>query len=152
MSAGVPRMSGTAIQELALLRANLNKLARIRSQVAKAGAQGITNQIHADTSSGLDCYGKPFAPLKPSTLAKGRRPPPMVATGASLDATRAKPLAGAGIAVDVGGAYEHHLRKTKNREARQVVPVRAGLPASWNRRLKLAEEMAVKRACPEVAS
>lgn len=143
-------MAGNAIEALILFKANLSKLARVPSRVAKTGAAGITNQIQIDTSSGKDCYGKPFAELKASTLAKGRRPPPMVDTGASLDATRARPLGGAGIGVEVGGAYGYHLKSTANRAARQVVPVRAGIPASWSRRLKAAEELAVKQACPEV--
>lgn len=139
-------MSGSALHDLPLLSANLRKLATVPSRVAKMGAAGITNQIHRDTSSGLDCYGKPFAPLAVSTLRRGRKPPPMVATGRSLDETRARPLSGAGIALVLGGAYEYHLRKTKNRPARQVLPVRAGLPASWKRRLETAERAAVREA------
>lgn len=142
----------TALAELALLRANLNRLARVPAVVSRDAARGIKNQIDMDTSSGLDCYGKPFAPLKPSTLAKGRRPPPMVDTGASLEQTSVRPLRGAGIAIVLGGAYEHHLRRTANREARQVVPVRAGIPATWSRRVKQAEELAVKRAAPELGA
>lgn len=133
----------TALQDLPLLAANLRTLASVPSRVARRGAVAITNQIHTDTASGLDCYGKPFAPLAVSTLRRGRRPPPMVATGASLDATKARPLSGAGIAIILGGAYEHHLRKTSNRPARQVVPVRAGLPATWKRRIEAEERRVV---------
>lgn len=136
----------TALQELPLLSANLRRLAAVPSRVARRGSVALTNQIHTDTASGLDCYGKPFAPLAVSTLRRGRRPPPMVATGASLDATFARPLGGAGIAIVLGGAYEHHLRKTDNRPARQVVPVRAGLPVSWKRRIEAEEKRAIAEA------
>lgn len=135
----------SAIADLPLFAANLRRLAGVRSSIARRGAQGITNQIRIDTSSGLDCYSKPFAPLAVSTIRRGRRPPPMVATGASLDATAAKPLSGAGIAIVLGGAYEHHLRKTASRPARQVVPVRAGLPASWNQRLARASQQEIQK-------
>lgn len=146
-AAGLLLMS--AIDDLVLLRANLNALARVPSRVAADGARGIKNQIDLDTSSGLDCYGRPFAPLRPATVAKGRRPPPMVDTGESLDKTTVRPLRGAGIAVILGGWYQYHLRATANRAARQVVPVRSGLPATWRTRLKTAETMAVKRALPQ---
>src|SRR3954463_11000641 len=140
-------MSGqeALLRDLVLLRANLDKLSRVPSDIAKDGARGIQNQITMDTSSGLDCYGQPFAALKPSTLAKGRRPPPMVATGKSLDETHVSPLRGAGIGITLGGAFKHHLRRTPNRAARQVAPVRAGLPASWKRRLDAARDLRIRR-------
>lgn len=143
-------MSGDALHGLGVLKANLNKLARVRSQVAKRGAQRITLLIQINTSSGLDAYSKPFAPLAVSTLRRGRRPPPMVATGASLDATRAYPMAGAGIAITLGGAYGYHVRSYKTRPVRSPVPERSGLPATWNAALKQEEFSAVKAACPEV--
>jgi hypothetical protein len=143
-------MAGNAIAELGALQANLNKLARVPSRIAATAAQGITIQIHLDTASGLDAYGKPFAPLAVSTLRRGRRQPPMVATGQSLDETRAYPLGGAGIAVVLGGAYKHHVRGYKTRPSRSVVPERSVLPASWNKRLKAAETKAVTDACPEL--
>jgi len=141
----------SAIDDLVLLKANLNKLARVPARASSFAARGIKNQIDLDTSSGLDCYGKPFAPLAPATVAKGRNPPPMVDTGRSLDETTVKPLPGAGVAVHVGGHYPRHLQKTANRPARQVVPVRAGLPASWNKRVKDAEKKAIGEAMPELS-
>ncbi len=143
-------MSGPAINDLILLRANLNRLVRVPSRIARRGAIALTNQVHTDTASGLDCYGKPFAPLAASTVAKGRRPPPMVATGASLDATVFKPMGGAGIAMFLGGAFKHHLRAYKTRPSRQVAPVRAGMPASWKRRIETEERREVLAACPEL--
>lgn len=137
--------NASAMADLTLLRANLNKLARVPSAIAKTAAAGITNQIRIDTSSGLDAYGKPFKPLAVSTIRRGRRPPPMVATGASLDATLAKPLAGAGIAIILGGAYGYHVKSHKTRPSRSVVPERAGLPASWNRRIDRAAQDEIGR-------
>lgn len=141
-------MFGNAINELILLRANLNALARVRSRAAVKAAASITAQIRIDTSAGLDCYGRPFAPLAVATLRRGRRPPPMTDTGRSLRETRAQPIAGAGIAIVLGGAYGYHLRRTGTRPARQVLPVRAGLPASWKRRIEAEEAAIVKAACP----
>jgi len=135
------------ISDLVNLRATLNRLAReVPSRIARRGAQGITNQIHRDTSSGLDCYGRPFVPLAVATIRRGRRPPPMVDTGASLDGTSARPLRGAGIAIVLGGAYQHHLRASGTRPAREVLPVRGPMPASWRRRLDAAADNEMKAA------
>lgn len=144
-------MAGNALNGLVLLTANLSKLARIPSRIATRAAASLTIQVHQDTASGLDCYGKPFADLAASTLAKGRRPPPMIDTGASLDATRFRPLGGAGIGMEIGGAYQYHLRASGTRPARQVAPVRAGIPATWNARIRREGQRAVAEACPQVA-
>lgn len=150
MSAGVPQMSGSAIQGLVLLAANLNKLARVPSQFATLGAQRLTILVHANTSSGLDAYGKPFAPLAVSTLRRGRQPPPMMDTGSSLGETRFTALGGAGIAMIVGGAYKYHVRSYKTRPARSVAPERAGIPAAWSRVLRDVETSVIHDACPEL--
>lgn len=145
-------MSGDALEELALLRANLAKLARVPSQFAKRGAERLTILVHINTSSGLDAYGKPFAPLAISTLRRRRRPPPMVATGQSLDETRFTALGGAGIAMVIGGAYKHHRRSHKGRPVRAVAPERSGIPAAWNRVLRETEKSVVRAACPELGA
>lgn len=143
-------MSGSALAGLEVLSANLNKLARVPSQVATLSAERLTILVHINTSSGLDAYGKPFAPLGVSTLRRGRRPPPMVATGASLDATRFTALGGAGIAMVIGGAYKHHLRSYKTRPVRAVAPERSGMPAKWARTLREVETSVIRIACPEL--
>lgn len=138
------------LSDLGALRGNLRRLADVPSRLARRGAHRINVLIQLNTSSGLDAYGKPFAPLAVSTLRRGRRPPPMVATGASLDQTRAFPMSGAGIAITLGGAYPHHVKRHGTRPARSVVPERAGLPATWNAALKQEEFSAIRAACPEL--
>jgi len=136
----------SAIRDLVNLRTSLERLARtIPARVASRAAQGITAQIRQDTAAGLDCYGRPFAPLAPATLARGRHPPPMVDTGGSLSETRAVALRGAGITIHVGGHYEHHLTSSGTRPAREVAPTRGPLPASWSRRVDNAAKIEAAR-------
>jgi len=133
------------LADFPLLAATIRGLLTIPSSASREAAAGIKNQIDLDTSSGLDCYGKPFAPLAASTIAKGREPPPMIATGGSLDQTTVKPSPGAGVNVQLGGHYEHHMKATANRPARRILPVGAR-PATWNARIKRAVDAAFKRA------
>lgn len=140
----------SALTELPLLSANLRRLAGVRSQFARRGAQRLTILVQINTAQGLDAYSKPFAPLAVSTLRRGRRPPPMVHTGRSLDETRFTPLSGAGIAMVIGGAYKYHLKRSGSRPSRAVAPERAGMPAKWTQTLNEVETSVVRIACPEL--
>jgi hypothetical protein len=140
----------TALDDFVLLRATLDRLSRVPARFCRRAADELTTQIHRDTAAGLDAHGRPFAPLRPSTLANGRHPPPMTDTGQSLAATRARPLGGAGIAIELGGHYRHHMHPTPNREARRVLPV-FGMPAAWSEALRRAELQAVAEAAPGLA-
>lgn len=142
--------NAAALGKLVAFRANLRRLAGVPSRVARRAAPRITVIIRLNTSAGLDAYGKPFAPLAPSTLARGRHPPPMVDTGRSLAETRARPLSGAGITIEIGGAYVYHVSSYKTRPVRSVVPERAGLPASWNAALKLSSDQEFRTIFPGV--
>lgn len=133
------------LSDFPLLAYTLRGLLAIPATASREVAAALKNQIDLDTSSGKDCYGKNFAPLKPATVARGRKPPPMVATGASLDATTVKPAAGAGVVVQLGGHYPHHMKATANRAARRTLPV-GTRPAMWTARIKRAVDSAVKRA------
>lgn len=141
-------MGGNAIAELHALRGNLAALTGVPARLAVRGSNRLTRIIRANTSAGLDAYGKPFRALASSTLRRGRKPPPMVDTTLSLSETRARPLAGSGIAIVLGGAYMHHVRSYKTRPARSVLPERSGLPVSWNAALREEEYAAVIAACP----
>lgn len=52
----------------------------------EASAPLLADRISAGFDSGTDPYGRPWAPLSPRTLAKGRTPPPLTDTGAMRDA------------------------------------------------------------------
>jgi hypothetical protein len=126
-----------------LIRAKnaLRALSRVKSRFAKAGATEVNRLLAEQDAAGTNPYGQPHAPLKRP------RPggPPLHKTGQSYADTAARPLAGAGIGIDLGGHLHWHLSPTSNRPARAALPL-SGLPATWRRALEHVEQRAVKDA------
>ena len=113
------------------LTATLRDLAHVPSQVAKDVSIELNKELQKEYVQGTDPYGKSWAPLKPSTLKKGRRPPPLTDTGKLKSGTRALPLPGAGVAVVVGAPYgAYHQTGTERMAARPILPDR-GMPPKW---------------------
>ncbi len=118
------------------LAATLRDLAHIPSQVSTEVSKEISKELTKEYTSGSDPYGKPWAPLKPSTLKKGRHPPPLTDTGRMKSGTKAVPLPGAGVGIVVGAPYGvYHQTGTKNMEARPILPNK-GMPAKWREIVK----------------
>lgn len=132
---------------LGLVKATLNRLARLPSVVSPDVAQAINDKLADQAVDGTDAYSRSHAPLAPSTLAKGRTPPPLWDTGESWAATRARPLSGAGIGITLGGHLSRHMRPGKGRPARPVLP-RGALPPAW----RLAIQAAIERRAGMKAS
>lgn len=127
------------------LERNLRKLAEVPSQASKEAADGITIELQKEYTTGSDPYGKPWAPLKPSTLRRGRRPPPLTATGKMRDGTKAKPMAGGGVQLEVGrpqGVF--HQYGTRIMAARRILPQKA-LPKAWGQILREAASNAINK-------
>jgi hypothetical protein len=79
------------------LHGTLRALAEVPSRAAKAASESIATLILDGFDAGTDPYGRPWAPLRPYTLAKGRFPPPLTDSGAMRDSVDVRPTAGAGI-------------------------------------------------------
>jgi hypothetical protein len=79
----------------------LRKLARVPSQVAAEVARKISEDIQGNFDAGVDAYKKPWKPLAPATLAKGRTPPPLTDTRKGRRSIKVAPLAGAGVGITV---------------------------------------------------
>jgi hypothetical protein len=125
------------------LTATLRDLAHIPSQVSAEVSKELTKELQKEYTSGSDPYGKPWAPLKPSTLAKGRRPPPLTDTGRMKSGTVAFPLPGAGVAVVVGAEYgKYHQTGTSKMEARPILPDK-GMPPKWREIVKRVASKAI---------
>ncbi len=128
------------------LAGNLAKLAKVPSQAATEAAEKISASVQAEYDKGQDAYGKTWAALKPSTLKKGRRPPPLTNTGAMRSSTEVKPMAGAGIAITFGVPYAiYHHTGTRYMAARPVAPTEGQLPPEWNELIGQAMENAADR-------
>ncbi len=124
------------------LEEQLARLAQVPSRAAAEAATEITKELKKEFADGKDPYGKPWAPLKPSTIKSGRKPPPLTAGGTLRDGTEAKPMAGAGIQVTVGAPYGvFHQTGTSKMAARKILPEKS-FPKAWT----TAIVNAVKRA------
>jgi hypothetical protein len=115
------------------VRRSLEELARLPHKLAVTAAPLISAELRDQFRAGVDPYGKPWAPLKPSTLRK-HGPPPLTDTRALADGTKAYAGRG-GILVVLGrsyGAFAQTGFRVKGTRVppRRILPNR-GLPAAW---------------------
>jgi hypothetical protein len=117
--------------KLGAMQQSLRNLVNVPSRAAGPAADGITKELRREYRAGTDPYGKPWAPLAPSTIARGRRNPPLTATRAMAGSTVAKTLPGAGIGLvaDFPAAVHQNSRRARLPQ-RHVFPVGV-LPARW---------------------
>lgn len=131
--------------QLGLLIANLRKLSDVPDAAAPDAAKAITVELKAEYSAGKDPYGKSWAPLRPSTLAKGRTPPPLTDKGKLSGGTEAKAVRGQGIVVTVGEPYGYyHQKGTSRMVARPILPY-GGMPKAWGAAIRAAITAAIHK-------
>ncbi len=133
-----------ASDPLAGLRRTLGQLAKVPAQASTEAAAGINRLIQQEYSGGTDPYGKAWAPLKPSTLAKGRSAPPLTATERMRAGTKARPLPGGGVALEAPSPANFHQYGTKVMAKRAILPDK-GMPAAWKAEVDKAVTAAIKR-------
>ena len=141
----MPTFSGDLSGILAL-SARMRELAGVPSQAAVEASEEIQDLIEAEFEAGNDPYGDPWAALRPSTLARGRRPPPLTDTSAMRDSVQVIPTAGAGIGIIIGTEYaSYHQYGTSRMESRPMLPDRDTMPESWTVAVMDASDHAVER-------
>jgi hypothetical protein len=120
-------------QRLGQLGRNLETLVRVPSRVAGAVAPRIARAIDREFTTGRDPYGRPWAPLRPSTIAKGRKPPPLTHTREMRDGLSVKPMPAAGIAITFAKEIPaiFHQKGTRYMARREILPTNV-LPREWN--------------------
>ena len=130
----------------------LERLAYVPRRAAVIAAPLLTRELRKQFRQGVDPYGRPWAPLAASTLAKGRRPPPLTDTGAAAGATKAMVRSGnrAGIHIVFGRGYLY-FAQSGFRVGRTIVKPRRilpqqGMPAAWREILKRAAKQAFREA------
>ena len=126
----------------------LRELSTVPSQISTELAAGFTARMAAGYAAGTDPHGDAWADLKPSTLAKGRTPPPLTDTGAMAAGTLARATGGAGIGLEAPPPADEHMAGNPDMAARAVLP-RNGLPASWRGDIK---DAVTKRATSRLAA
>jgi len=129
------------VAQLGRLERVIEELAYAPRKVAVVAAPKLTRLLQQQFRRGEDPYGRPWAPLRPSTLARGRRPPPLTDTRRLRDGTKATPYPGgrAGIRLKVGRPYGY-FHQVGFRVGRTRVPPRRilpqfGMPAAWREAL-----------------
>lgn len=129
----------------------LGELSTVPSRAAAEASGEINELIHQQFVQGADPYGRPWAPLAPATLAKGRAPPPLFDSGDMASETGARPAQGAGIELNVpapGGFHQFGSRNvpwnTRN-PARPILPDGDELPEAWQAAIEKAVDNATAR-------
>jgi len=141
-----------AVESIGRLIKTIERLSDLPRAVAIEAAGPLTAELRKQFDSGTDPYGRPWAPLRPTTLAKGRHEPPLTDTGRLRDGSRAAVAPGgrAGLRLMVGAKYGY-FHQVGFRVGRTTVPPRRilpqfGLPRAWSLILRQAARTAAKRA------
>lgn len=143
-----------AIAELGRLAQTIERLAYVPRKVAVIAAPKISRLLRRQFADGSDPYGRPWASLRPATIAKGRTPPPLTESGRLRDGTKATASPGgrAGIRLVVGARYGYYHQtgyrnaKTGRKVAARRILPQYGLPASWKAALDESAREAVREA------
>lgn len=132
---------------LASAIASLNK---VPEAAAREAAPKLTLLLQEQFDRGLDPYGRPWQPLAPRTLARGRRPPPLTDTGRLRGGTGAVARGGGqpGIQLVAGAEYGKFAQfgfrvRGKAVPAREIFPT-LGLPLAWALVIKNVMRRAVR--------
>jgi hypothetical protein len=138
-----------AIAELGRLVQTIQRLSEVPRKMAVIAAPKLSALLQDQFDRGADPYGRAWAPLKPSTIAKGRRPPPLTDTRKLREKTVVK-VAQYGLRMIVGMPYgffhQVGFKVSKTRvPPRRILP-QYGLPASWKRVLDESARQAAREA------
>lgn len=110
----------------------INSLAGVPSRAAPQAARAIRRLITRQFNTGTDPFGRGWAPLAASTIARGRRAPPLTDTRRMRRGIRVNLLRPSGIGITVPDPPSRfHQFGTRKMPRRAILPLRATLPKSW---------------------
>ena len=133
--------------ELAAIQKGIENLAGVPSRAAPGVAKSIRRLIGKQFTRGRDPFGRPWAALAASTLARGRRPPPLTDTGKMRRGIRVLPRRPSGIAIEVPGPGGFHQFGTSRMPQRQILPLQPPvLPKAWTRAITKHTDAAFEKA------
>ncbi len=140
-------------KKLGQLAENLRRLAELPDETAKRVAPELARLTQEQFDAGTNPYGRAWAGLAPSTLAKGRTPPPLTDTRAMRNSVEFVPRPGEGLVGLAGfpaGIHQAGSPKTKL-PARQIFPA-GTFPRTWRTAIeKAAHEVFVETMRKDVA-
>lgn len=117
----------------------LAELTEIPSRISAEVASEINDGLSAQFDSGVNAYGTPWKPLKPSTVMRKRGDARILRRTDELSAeTRAVPAGGAGITIESLDYGTFHQTGTRNMVARKILPDGSALPPPWEKAIQTA--------------
>jgi hypothetical protein len=122
-----------ALRKMGDLIRIVEMLSDVPARTAAIAAPKLDRLVQQQFANGADPYGRPWAPLKAATIARGRRPPPLTDTRKLRDGTGVKVRPGkrAGLVMRIGASYgAFHQTGTRYMTARRIMP-QHGLPREW---------------------
>lgn len=143
------------VEAIGRLKETIRKLSDLPRAVAVEAQEPLNRALQAEFRGGVDPYGNPWAPVKPSTIARRKRsqsPTPLTDTSEGRRGTRVELRAGnrAGLTIVTGAPYLY-FHQVGFRAGRTSVPARRvlpqfGLPAGWKIILRDAARRAARQA------
>ena len=125
MSSGVRNIA--ALEELSH---KIGSIVEVLPDTTAELAPIIAREIEHEFDMGTDPYGQPWAPLAPSTIARGRHHPPLTDSGEMRGSVDVQPTARS-ITISIDSPYEYHQEGDGSRmPARKILP-EGTLPQSW---------------------
>lgn len=117
--------------QLSRLREKLAKLPEAVPEIRKEAAIEVATIMEREFTEGVGPTGQQWAKLADATLAGGRTPPPLTASGNMRGKTSVLPTV-KGVTVRVPGPASFHQYGTENMPRRQLLPESGtSLPPRW---------------------
>ncbi len=119
----------------------LRELAKVPAQVASEAAGDITKIMKRNVGAGLDPYGRAYSPLRPASIDRGRRAPPLRKYRRTL---HADPMGSAGISLHADHPQAGFHQTGTSRMAKRIVLPDGPIPATWRAALQKRLHEAVR--------
>lgn len=124
-------------RSLTQMMGSINKLGfAVRNRVAIAVKDEMNVLLEEQFDQGIGPDGEPWAPLRPSTLRRGRTPPPLSDTRKMRGDVRAVRV-GTNVAIESEVPAGFHQHGTSRMAARPMWP-EGDMPERWSVRVALA--------------
>jgi hypothetical protein len=108
-------------------------------EIAQAAAPRIRQAIDQQFATGTDPKGSPWAPLAPSTIARGRGNPPLTDTGAMRSSVAVTTDSGQ-IEVTIDEPAQYHQTGTSYMPQRAILPDEGDVSAGMDGALQMASQ------------
>lgn len=139
-----------SLADIRRMAQNLNRLPLgIRNRVAVAVKDEMQALLDEQFDQGIGPDGEPWAPLRPSTLRRGRTPPPLSDTEAMRGSVQAVRV-GTNVAIEADFPAQAHQKGNPPRLARRAIwPDEDQLPERYRVPIEYAATRAIAAAVSE---